>query len=76
MFAFDAAVFGTPLCHFVTSPPQGGRVETHALRHPNSDLLNSIGHAGGVPLSPPVGEMPGRAEGGNTRAAKTEEATP
>jgi len=61
----SAAVRVTPLCHFVTSPPQGGRVGTHALRQWNSELLTSIGEVGGVPLSPLVGEMPGRAEGGS-----------
>jgi hypothetical protein len=65
MIAVTAAARGTPLCHFVTSPPHGGRVGTHALRHPNSDLLDVIGDAGGVPLSPRVGEMSGRTEGGN-----------
>jgi hypothetical protein len=59
---FSAAMWGTPLCHFVTSPPQGGRVEPHALR------FNTFDHgakAGGFPLSPLVGEMSGRTEGGN-----------
>ena len=62
----SAAVRVTPLCHFVTSPPHGGRVGTHASCHTNSKSFNFRGDAGGVPLSPPVGEMPGRAEGGTT----------
>jgi hypothetical protein len=45
----------TPLCHFVTSPPQGGR--------------GAFPDACRIPLSPHVGEMPGRAEGGNPPAA-------
>ena len=63
-----AAVRITPLCHFVTSPPRWGRVGTHALRQSNSQMLDVMGNAGGAPFSPLVGEMPGRAEGGNTRA--------
>jgi len=76
MFALDAAVGVTPLCHFVTSPPQGGRVGTHALRQLNSELFDLAGNAGGVRLSPLVGEMSGRTEGGDTGATITEEATP
>ena len=63
-----AAVRVTSLCHFVTSPPQGGRLGTHALRQSTSQTFDVMGNASGVPLSPPVGEMPGRAEGGNPRA--------
>jgi hypothetical protein len=55
---------GTPLYHCVTSPPQGGRVGTQALRHPNTNMLDALGATGGVPLSPLVGEMSGRTEGG------------
>jgi len=65
MVPFDAAVCGTPLCHFVTSPPQGGRVGTHASCHTNPKSFNFRGEVGGVALSPLVGEMPGRAEGGD-----------
>jgi very-short-patch-repair endonuclease len=43
-------------------------VGTLALRHPSSDLLDVIGCAGGVPLSPLVGEMSGRTEGGPPHA--------
>jgi very-short-patch-repair endonuclease len=64
----SAAVRVAPLCHLVTSPPHGGRVGTHALRHPNSDLSDVNGDAGGVPLSPLVGEMSGRTEGGTAHA--------
>ncbi len=65
MMAVSAAVRFTPLCHSVTSPPQGGRVGTHALRQSNSQMFDVMGNASGVPLSPHVGEMPGRAEGGS-----------
>ena len=63
-----AAVRATPLCHFVTSPPHGGRVGTHALRHPVLDRLDHGAKVGGFPLSPLVGEMSGRTEGGSPRA--------
>jgi hypothetical protein len=64
MMAESAAVRSTPLCYFVTSSPQGGRVEPLALWHSNSKPLNFRGEVGGVPLSPRVGEMSGRTEGG------------
>jgi len=62
-----AAVRVTPLCHFVTSPPQGGRVGTHALRQSDSELFDVMGNASRFPLSPLVGEMSGRTEGGNAK---------
>ncbi len=40
----------TPLCHFVTSPPQGGRLGARGIPQPISTL---------------EGEMPDRAEGGD-----------
>ena len=47
----DATVGGTtPLCHFVTSPPQGGSLEARGIPQP---------------ISPLEGEMPVRAEGGD-----------
>lgn len=86
----SAAVRFTPLCHCVTSSPQGGRAGTHALRHTTTApelrehrscstflQLTAGSEVGGVPLSPPVGEMPGRTEGGaphttpNTPLART-----
>ena len=54
----------TPLCHFVTSPPQGGRL---------SFSLVSVGEAQSVrPISPLEGEMPASpAEGGMLRQTQS-----
>jgi hypothetical protein len=71
MIAVVAAVRGTPLCHFVTSPPQGGRVGTHALLHSICKPLNLRDEVGESLLSPRVGEMPGRAEGGNPNPTRS-----
>ncbi len=64
----------TPLCHFVTSPPQGGRTLLLALfaashAAPIEDENLSFEQMGSDarsvrPFSPLEGEMPGRAEGG------------
>ncbi|TAU71318.1 hypothetical protein ELI45_03635 [Rhizobium ruizarguesonis] len=64
---------GHPPLSCRTSPPQGGRsagrnVSTFmtALRK-RSLVWGSPNH---LPISPPVGEMPGRAEGGTTPALR------
>ncbi len=51
----------TPLCHFVTSPPQGGRSFFFQMSRVST---------ANVPLaiSPLEGKMPDRAEGGNASA--------
>ncbi len=71
MMAVSDAVRFTPLCHFVTSPPQGGRVGPLASCHTNAKSLNFTGEVGGFPLSPLVGEMSGRTEGGNATLARS-----
>jgi len=63
-----------PLCHFVTCPPQGGRLLLPALFTAShaaliEDEILPFEHMGSDarsvrPISPLEGEMPGRAEGG------------
>ena len=60
-----------PLCHFVTSPPQGGRSLDCSLSHglpkgsnPARSHANKVQKLPHSPISPLEGEMPFRAEGG------------
>ncbi|PRD41889.1 hypothetical protein C5748_19405 [Phyllobacterium phragmitis] len=46
-----------------TSPPQGGRLRLHKGRH-QSQTLNYRSCCSCQPISPLVGEMSGRTEGG------------
>ncbi|CAH0341586.1 hypothetical protein RHI9324_03283 [Rhizobium sp. CECT 9324] len=86
------ALWDTPLCHSVTSPPQGGRSVAHVSQRKYAIQVQTIGPtqlsleplsngASGIrtSISPLVGEMPGRAEGGTAPAKMnltTEEPAP
>ncbi len=73
----------TPLCHFVTSPPHGGRSvgvlgnaqhQTARLRSTQTPARNHCARA--QPISPLAGEMSGRTEGGTPRSRARKILTP
>jgi hypothetical protein len=58
----ESLVRGAPLCHFVTSPPRGGRSLARIVCATPS--FNDWRKPSRSPISPLAGEMSDRTEGG------------